>query len=92
MSAGMWRILVIPDENKSFQNRFDGCAYACPVIPVFSPGFTPTRRRIRFGGIVSRRRESLAVGSAIGGLGESCGVALLRLRLFGDGGVGVMID
>lgn len=34
----------------------------------------------------------MAEGPAIGGVGGSCGVALLRLRLFGDGGVVVKID
>lgn len=29
----------------------------------------------------------MADGPAVGGVGGSCGVALLRLRLFGDGGV-----
>lgn len=40
------------------------------------PGFTPTRRRIRFAGIVSRRRDSEAVGPR--------GVGVLRLRLLGE--------
>jgi hypothetical protein len=31
------------------------------------PGFTPTRRRVRFAGMVSRRRESAAVGVCVGG-------------------------
>lgn len=44
----------------------EGCAYANPVVPVRMPGFTPTRRRIRFGGIVSRRRDSEAVGVWVG--------------------------
>lgn len=34
----------------------------------------------------------MAEGPAIGGVGGSCDVALLRLRLFGDGGVVVKID
>lgn len=46
------------------------------MIPVMMPGFTPTRRRIRFAGIVSRRRDSEAVGPR--------GVGVLRLRLFGE--------
>ena len=68
-------------------------------MPVIIPGFTPTSRRIRFGGIVSRRRESVAEGPAIGGVGGILGVVVLRLRLFGlwrggigDGGVAVMVD
>lgn len=47
----------MPDQWRSFQKRFDGCAYAWPVVPVRTPGFTPTRRRVRFGGMVSRRRD-----------------------------------
>lgn len=78
MSAGLWRMLVIPEEWSSFQNRFEGCAYANPVIPVIIPGFTPTRRMIRFGGMVSRSRDSVAVGPWVG-----VGVGVLRLRLFG---------
>jgi hypothetical protein len=31
------------------------------------PGFTPTRRRVRFDGMVSRRRESAGVRSRVGG-------------------------
>ena len=31
------------------------------------PGFTPTKRRVRFAGIVSRRRESAAVEGITGG-------------------------
>ena len=27
------------------------------MVPVRTPGFTPTKRRVRFGGIVSRRRD-----------------------------------
>ena len=34
----------------------------------------------------------MAGGPAIGSVGGSCGVALLRLRLFGDGDVVVKID
>lgn len=34
----------------------------------------------------------MAEGPASGSVGGSCGVALLRLRLFGDGGVVVRID
>lgn len=56
MSDGGCRIVVIPDQWRSFQNRFDGCAYAKPVTPVIIPGLTPTNSRTRFGGIQSRRR------------------------------------
>ena len=48
---------VIPEECNSFQNRFEGCAYTKPVTPVIMPGLTPTRRSIKPGGIVSRRRD-----------------------------------
>jgi hypothetical protein len=44
------------------------------------PGFTPTRRRIRFSGIVSRRADSVAVGP-VGGV---VGWEMFRLRLGGD--------
>lgn len=54
-------MVVIPDECSSFQNKFDGCAYANPVAPVLIPGFTPTSRRIRFGEIASRRRDCVHI-------------------------------
>jgi hypothetical protein len=41
---------------------------------------------------VSRRRDSVAGGPAIGGMGGICGVAVLRLRLLGDGDVATMVD
>lgn len=50
-------MVVMPDQWRSFQKRFEGCAYAKPVVPVIMPGFTPTRSRVRFSGIVSLRRE-----------------------------------
>lgn len=57
MSEGGCRVSVIPDKCSSFQKRFEGCAYAYPVSPVRTPGFVPTKRRTRFCGIVSRRRD-----------------------------------
>lgn len=41
---------------------------------------------------MSRRRDSVAEGLAIGGVGGICGVAVLRLRLLGDGDVAIKVD
>lgn len=54
-------------------------------MPVKVPGFTPTRRRVRFAGIVSRRRESAAVEGVDGGEG-------LRRRAFFVGDVFITVD
>lgn len=40
---------------------------------------------------MSRRRDSVAGGPAIGGVGGICGVAV-RLRLLGDGDVAIRVD
>ena len=50
-------------------------------MPVRIPGFTPTRRRVKFGGMVSRRRESDEVKGEGVGVGVGVGVTFLRVAV-----------
>lgn len=54
-------------------------------MPVKVPGFTPTRRSVRFAGIVSRRSESAAVEGIEGG-------EFLRRRGFFAGDVFITVE
>ena len=42
-----------PDEWRSFQNRFEGWAYACPDVAVVIPGFRPMKMQSRSGASTS---------------------------------------